>query len=127
MHIKVLAKRAMDAQRRTVAAATTLALMYQLELPGQLTQPQKGTEAVKAMKRNEGVADFLEMLVESVAASGEFATPLLTLAEYVAQASDEEILALPGVGQATLAKLREGEGDEEILALPSVPANLQGG
>ena len=97
MHIKVLAKRAMDAQRRTVAAATTLALMYQLELPGQLTQPQKGTEAVKAMKRNEGVADFLEMLVESVAASGEFATSSLTLAEYVAQASDEEILALPSV------------------------------
>lgn len=110
MKLGILAKRAMDAQSRTVVAATVLALMYQIEIPEQLTQPQRGTEPVRAMKRGEGVADFLEMLVESVAASGE---STVSLAERIAQATDGEILALPGVGAAVLRKLREGASVEE--------------
>jgi DNA uptake protein ComE-like DNA-binding protein len=103
MKLSVMAARDSAAQKRIVAAATQIAERYGVNLPDGVVGNHRGTVAEVAMKQREAIAQFLE----SMAMLDPQPAPL-ALKDVIRQASDEELLALPGVGQATLKALREG-------------------
>lgn len=102
MKLSVMAARDSAAQKRIVAAATQIAERYGVNLPDGVVGNHRGTVAEVAMKQREAIAQFLESIMLDPQSEP------LELKDVIRQASDEELLALPGVGQATLKALREG-------------------
>lgn len=101
MDESIRAARTLRAQRRISEHAQKLADRAGIEVPAGITKRQLGTPLVVAMKRLEATADLLAELArrEPVA---------VTVADAIRAASDDELLALPGIGPATLTALREG-------------------
>jgi hypothetical protein len=101
MKLSAMAARDDAAQKRMVTAAETIAERFGVQLPAGVAGHHKGTPAEVAMKQRESIAEFLEGLAEAQVAGKP-------LADVIRDTRDEDVLALPGVGQATLKALREG-------------------
>jgi predicted RecB family endonuclease len=103
MKPSIRAARDHAAQQRIVEAAEALAERFGVEVPDKVRRQPKGTPEEMTMHQREGIADLLAGLMD---ATEDFAE--VDLQDAIDQASDEEILALPRIGEATLAALREG-------------------
>jgi hypothetical protein len=68
VHPRILAQRESDASNRTVAAATKLAKRFGLEDQAKALKVEERRAEIQQLFRNEAVADFLETLVDTVAA-----------------------------------------------------------
>lgn len=110
MKQSICAARDLDARRQIEAALEILAKRFGVDLPG-INAHYRGTPDVVNMKRMEAVAEAMDALEKASRDYGECPEPESPpLAEMIANASDEELLALPGVGTATVTALREGLG-----------------
>jgi hypothetical protein len=108
MKRSICAARDLEARRRIEAAAEVLADRFDAELVG-INAHYRGTPDVVNMKRMEAVAETMDALEEASRDYGECPTPdCPSLADTIREASDEELLALPGIGKATVSALREG-------------------
>jgi hypothetical protein len=108
MKRSICAARSLTARRRIEAAAEVLAERFGAYTPA-INAHYRGTPEVVAMKRLEAVADTLDALEAASRDYGECPeTDWPSLADTIRDASDEELLALPGIGKATVSALREG-------------------
>jgi len=103
MKTSIRAARDDAAQKRIVAAAEELAGRFGLDVPERVYSQPRGSVAEMAMHQREALADLLEELV------GVLQLPQVKtddLQAMIDQATDEELLALPGIGPVTVERLR---------------------
>jgi len=92
MRLSNLAARDAAAQKRIVAAAEVVAHRLGIDVDVEARIGRRGDQRVRAMKQREELADLLE------AAAERLQPPLVSLAD---------LAAVPGVGEATLAKIED--------------------
>lgn len=149
MDPSVKATRTAIAQNRVTVAASAVAERY--GLTDQLTAVQTASAVradVRPLYQMEAVADLLDAIVASEGVEAEDASPesellvlesvnartarLLTESGYtnvvaLREASDDDLVAISGIGAATVRAIRaeigqpEGAGDEDALPEPDEP------
>lgn len=128
MHQAQLAKKDMDAQKRIITAAELLAERFGLKTVVRARQTQKAPRLV-AMHQRQEIADLLEELVAETEYSEVVGEPI----EGAPLISLEELAEVPGVGKATVDKVRVyldarsaewAESDIEPEAEPETEENV---